>query len=123
MQSPLRSQGSGWVGVAGAAGMLVSVLMLSGCPGTLDPALFQTGSGGSNGTGGSSSTGGSTGTGGSSSSCTGNNDPATIIASQCAVSGCHDTASANTFGAGLDMTVNSTIASRLVNVKSTGNTS
>ena len=29
MQSPLRSQGLGWVGVAGAAGMLVSVLMPS----------------------------------------------------------------------------------------------
>jgi hypothetical protein len=123
MQSPIRSQISGWVGFAGGASLFVSVLMLSGCPGTLDPSLFQTGSGGSNGTGGSNSTGGSTGTGGSSSNCIGANDPAMIITSQCAVSGCHDTGSANTFGAGLDLTVNATIASRLVGVTSAGNTS
>ena len=130
MQSPLRSQVSGWVGVAGAAGMLVSVLMLAGCPGTLDPTLFPAGAGGSTGTGGngtgtggSSSTGGSTGTGGTSSNCTGNNDGATVVMSQCAISGCHDATSANMFGAGLDLTVNSTIASRLVGVQSSGNAS
>ena len=109
MQSPLRSQGSGWVGVAGAAGMLVSVLLLSGCPGTLDPSQFTT-----NGTGGSG-TGGSTGTGGSSGNCTGGNDGVNIIASNCATSGCHDSAGAK-FSASLDLTVNSTIGSRLVGV-------
>ena len=38
----------GWA--RGAAGALVSVLMLSGCPGTLDPTLFPTsGAGGNHG--------------------------------------------------------------------------
>ena len=93
MQSLLRSQVSGWVGFAGAAGALVSVLMLSGCPGTLDPTLFPTASGSTgrerSGTGGGNPTGGSTGTGGTSSNCTGGNDGATIVMSQCAISGCH----------------------------------
>ena len=118
MQSPLRSQGSGWVGVAGAAGMLVSVLILSGCPGTLDPTQFPvtSGAGGSgSGTGGSNSTGGSTGTGGSSGTCTGNNDGAAIVAANCATSGCHDSSSAK-FSGNLDLTINSTIGSRLVGV-------
>lgn len=127
MQSEIRSQVRGWVGFAGAAGALVSVLVLSGCPGTLDPALFQTGTGGSNGTGGSgtggsNSTGGTTGTGGSSSNCTGSLDGATLVTSQCATSGCHDATSASSSGAGLDLTVNSSIASRLVGVASSGNT-
>jgi len=116
MQSPLRSQVSGRVGFAGAAGALISILMLSGCPGTLDPALFQTGTGGSgSGTGGSSSTGGSTGTGGSSANCTGSNDGPTLVTNQCAYAGCHDTADAQ-FSANLDLTVDSTISSRLVGV-------
>jgi hypothetical protein len=112
MQSTLRSHVPGWVGFAGAAGALVSVLLLSGCPGTLDPALFQTGTGG---TGGSNSTGGTTGTGGSSSNCTGSLDGAALVASQCAYAGCHDSSSAQ-FSADLDLTVDSTISSRLVGV-------
>jgi hypothetical protein len=90
--------------------------MLSGCPGTLDPSQFQTvsGSGGTTGTGGS-------GTGGTANNdCTGGNDGATIVSTICAASGCHDTADANTFGAGLDLTVNSSIGSRLVGVQSPG---
>jgi len=129
MQSQIRGHVRGWVGFAGAVGALVSVLMLAGCPGTLDPTLFPTGSGATNGTGGSgsgtggsNSTGGATGTGGSSSSCTGSNDGATLVMGQCATSGCHDATSANTLGAGLDLTVNSSIARRLVNVQSSGNT-
>jgi hypothetical protein len=123
MQSPLRSQGSGWVGVAGAAGMLVSVLMLSGCPGTLDPTQFNTnGTGGSgSGTGGSNSTGGSNGTGGSSANCTGANDPTTIIMMNCATASCHIPGPLNAGASGgLDLTVDANIRSRLVDVTSTG---
>jgi len=125
MQSPLRSQVSGWIGIGGAASALVTILMLSGCPGTLDPALFPTsGAGGSNATGGSNPTGGSTGTGGTApGNCTGGNDGATLVMGQCAISGCHDTTSANTAGAGLDLTVNSSIASRLIGVVSSGDSS
>jgi hypothetical protein len=90
--------------------------MLSGCPGTLDLTRFEnSGTGGNTGTGGSNPTGGATGTGGTASNCTGNNDGATIIAMNCAVSGCHDTAGAP-FSASLDLTVNATIGSRLVGV-------
>jgi hypothetical protein len=126
MQSPLRSQVSGWVGVAGAAGMLVSVLMLSGCPGTLDPTQFNTnGTGGSgSGTGGSNPTGGSTGTGGSSGNCTGNNDPVAIIMTNCATASCHIPGPLNDGqSGGLDLTVDANIGSRLVDVMSTGTTS
>ena len=99
MQSLLRRQVPGWVGLVGAAGMLVSVLMLSGCPGTLDPAVLA----------------GSTGTGGSSSNCTGDNAGATIVTKNCAISGCHDSSGA-VFAGDLDLTVDSTIGSRLVGV-------
>ena len=128
MQSVFRSNVSGWVGLAGAAGALVSILTLSGCPGTLDPTLFTTGTGGSSsggsgsGTGGSNATGGSTGTGGAAANCTGSNDGATLVTNQCAYSGCHDTADAANFAAGLDLTINATIASRLVDVVSPGDT-
>jgi hypothetical protein len=108
----------GRVGFAGAAGALMSVLMLSGCPGTLDPSQFQSGSGGTTGTGGSSS-----GTGGAAAgNCTGSLDGPTLVMTQCAISGCHDATDANTLGAGLDLTVDSTIASRLVDVVSPGDT-
>jgi len=118
MQSLLRSHVPVWVGFAGTAGALVSVLMLSGCPGTLDPSQFQSGSGGSMGTGGSSS-----GTGGAAANnCTGDLDGATLVMTQCAISGCHDATDANTLGAGLDLTVDSMIGSRLVGVMSPGDT-
>jgi hypothetical protein len=119
MQSLLRRHVPVGVGFAGAAGALVSVLMLSGCPGTLDPSQFQSGSGGTTGTGGSSS-----GTGGATSNnCTGGNDGASVVTGNCAISGCHDTSDANTLGAGLDLTVDATIATRLVGVVSPGDTS
>jgi hypothetical protein len=38
----------------------------------------------------------------------------------CAISGCHSTSSASLLGAGLDLTVNSSIGSRLVGVMSAG---
>jgi hypothetical protein len=124
MKSLLRGHVPGWVGFAGAAGALVSVLMLSGCPGTLDPALFNTsGTGGSTGggTGGSGPTGGTTGTGGTAVSCTGGNNGASIVASLCAASGCHIPGVTNDgVSGGLDLTVDANIGSRLVGVMSTG---
>ena len=115
MTSPGRSDVLRGGGFAGAAGGLLSVLMLAGCPGTLDLAEFQSGSGGSNATGGSGQSGGSTGTGGASADCTGGNDGATIVTNSCAIGGCHDPSGAQ-FSASLDLTVNSTIGSRLVGV-------
>ena len=47
MQRHLQRLVPGWVGVAGVVGTLLSVSMLSGCPGTLDPALAAMASGGS----------------------------------------------------------------------------
>ena len=129
MQSLLRSQVSGWVGFAGAAGALVTVLTLSGCPGTLDPSMFNTGTGGGtatggsgSGTGGSNPTGGTTGTGGmASSNCTGGNDGATIVTQNCATTFCHIPGSGNDGTAGgLDLTVDANIGSRLVGVTSVG---
>jgi hypothetical protein len=142
MQLNLQRLVPGWVGVAGAVGAFLAVSALSGCPGNLDPVLAGmalggssgsgsggngSGSGGSNNSGGStgsggSSSGGSTGTGGGTVSCTGNLDPTTLIMTQCASSGCHDSTYADQYGAGLDLTVNSTIKSRLVGVTSPGNT-
>src|ERR1700733_6745673 len=113
MQSPLRSQGSGWVGLAGAAGALVSVLILSsGCPGTLDPSLFPgSGAGGTTGAGGSGNP-----TGGSNCpppaadpNCAGNNSGATVVTTSCATIGCHTPSSAK-FAGSLDLTINSGIA-------------
>ena len=91
MQSPLRSQVSGWVGVAGAAGMLVSVLMLSGCPArwirlNSDDVRERERAAGRRA---ATRPGGSTGTGGSSGNCTGNNDGADIIMTNCATTSCH----------------------------------
>src|SRR6185312_9014698 len=110
MQSPLRSRVSGWVGVAGAAGMLVSVLILSGCPGTLDPTQFNISGTGGNGTGGGTPTGGSTGTGGSSGNCTGGNDGVNIIMTNCATASCHIPGPLNDgLSGGLDLTVDANI--------------
>lgn len=108
-----------------AVGGLIAASTLSGCPGTLDPELLKmaTGAGGSNGNGGDNPAGGSGGTGGtggSISACTGGNDGATIVTGTCAVTGCHDSTSAS-FSGGLDLTVNSTISSRLVGVTAGGN--
>jgi hypothetical protein len=122
MQRAVHRYVPGWFGFAGAVGAVVSVLALTGCPGTLDPELAKmaTGAGNSTGTGGGGTGGGGTGGGGSSgtggtvaSNCTGGNDGAMMVASICATSGCHDTSDAP-FSGGLDLTVNSSIGSRLV---------
>jgi len=146
MQPCIQRHITTWMWVVGAIGTFVTGA-LSGCSGTemggtsgRDGSSASGGSngsggnssGGSNGTGGSSSggsngnggsvSGGASGTGGISANCTGGNDGATIIRTQCAVGNCHDTADANVFGAGLDLTINSGIANRLVDVVSPGDT-
>src|SRR3954465_1567575 len=118
MQSPLRSHGSGWAGVAGAAGLLVSVLTPAGSPGTLDPNQFSM----TSGTGGSGSgTGGSTGTGGSSGTCTGDNAGPAIVTTNCATTFCHIPGTKNAgVSGGLDLTVDANIGARLVGVMTVG---
>jgi hypothetical protein len=133
MQPLLKSHVRGLVGFAGAAGALVSVVMLSGCPGTIDTKIDATGGStgtgggatGGSGTGGASATGGTTGTGGTAASnCTGGNDGATIVTNNCATTFCHIPGSANDGACGgLDLTVDANIGSRLVNVTSTGTAS
>jgi hypothetical protein len=96
--------------VRGAGAALVIIASL-GCAGSLDPKEFPaTGSGGGAGGGGSTAT------------CAGDLDGATIVMKSCAVVGCHDAADANLSGAGLDLTVDATIGSRLVGVTSPGDT-
>jgi hypothetical protein len=66
---------------------------------------------------------GGTGTGGTGGpNCTGTMDGATLVTAKCATLGCHDTADANLSAAGLDLTINSMIGTRLVGVVSPGNT-
>jgi len=104
--------------LAGVAGLLLATGTLSGCPGSLDPSLLQ----GTTGTGGGNGTGGGTGTGGTTMvDCSGSNDGATIITQQC-TNVCHSTSmgTAALIGAGLDLTIDSNIASKLVGVKSPG---
>ena len=99
-----------WLGLLGVVATSLGAL---GCPGTLDPALVNN----SSGTAGAS---GTMGTGGSAGGCTGASAGDAVITSKCAVSGCHTTADAPVFGAGLDLTVDATIGSRLVGVTSPG---
>lgn len=75
----------------------------AGCPGTLDPSLAET------------ATGGTGDAGAASAGCA--DGGAQIVASSCATIGCHD---ATSMIAGLNLTPNSTIGSRLVGVASTG---
>lgn len=97
-------------GLLGLLDLAVASLGLTGCPGSLDPSLIALGgSGGGGGTGGCDVTAIFTST--SRSAPTG-----------CATSGCHDSASAALSGAGLDLTLNDTIGSRLVGVASPGDT-
>jgi hypothetical protein len=121
MQSSIRSDLSGWVGLVGAAGALVSVLVLAGCSGTVDPAVVKSGTGGNTGTGGSSPTGGATGSGVTALNCTGDNDGVSVIMVNCATTFCHIPGAANDGTAGgLDLTVDANIGSRLVGVTSVG---
>jgi len=111
------------LGFAGAVGALILVPTLSGCPGTLDPEVAKMASNGGSGggaTGGSTATGGATGTGGTSPlNCTGMNDGATIISQSCAQTYCHDASGATSCG-GLDLTLDSGLAARLVGVRAAG---
>jgi hypothetical protein len=102
----LDRRASGWLGLLG---VVATSLGAMGCPGTLDPALLGSGTG----TGGTSGGGGTGGT-----TC----DVTTIFTQSttgCASSGCHDSTTAI---AGLDLTLNAGIGSRLVGVVSSGNT-
>lgn len=109
---PLR-----WGALAGAAGALLALTALSGCPGDIDPSIKMPSGSGTGGSG-SSGTGGTSGGG----DCTGGNSGDQIVAGTCATSGCHggSASTINLIGAGLDLTVNSTIGSRLVGVTSPG---
>jgi hypothetical protein len=113
-----RRRLSRWSALLGAAGSLALLATLSACPGSLDPSLLE-GEGGSPGSGGTGGGTGGTG-GGTSDNCTGGNDGATLITNNCATGSCHDTADANKTGAGLDLTIDSTIANRLVGIDSPG---
>jgi len=68
------------------------------------------------GLGDGSGTGGNAGN----ADCSGNNAGDQIVASTCAIAGCHNTSSAGLLGAGLDLTINATVGSRLIGVKSAG---
>jgi hypothetical protein len=124
-QSPIRGHVAEGVGFAGAAGALVTLFMLSGCPGTLDPNQFPTngtgGNTGSGGTGGSGPTGGAPGTGGTALDCTGGNEGTAILTNSCATLNCHIPGAGNDgVTGGLDLTPDANIASRLVGVMSVG---
>jgi hypothetical protein len=85
---------------------------LAGCP------AEATGAGGAaTGTGGGDAAGGAVG----SNPCTGSNDGATLIMTNCANLYCHSPAGDGTCG-GLDLTVDAAIGSRLVGVLSSGTT-
>ena len=91
----------------GAALVIIASL---GCAGSLDPKEFPaTGSSGGAG-------------GGSAAICPGDLDGATIVMTSCAAVACHDAADANLSGAGLDLTIDPTITSRLVGATSPGDT-
>jgi hypothetical protein len=101
-------------GPLGLLGVIATSLGLMGCPGSLDSSLLD------NGTGAGGTSGGS-GTGGTASlNCTGTNDGATLITANCAISGCHVPGGVQ--GAGLDLTIDAAIGSRLVGVLSMGDT-
>jgi hypothetical protein len=103
-------------GPLGLLGVIATSLGLMGCPGSLDSSLLNNGTG----------AGGTSGGGGGASGGTGTCDVTAIFTQPvgygCATSGCHDTASAPLSAAGLDLTLNATIGSRLVGVASPGNT-
>jgi len=97
----------GWFGLLG---VLATSLGAMGCPGNLDPSLI-----GGSGSGGTSGGGGTSG-----SNCTGALDGATLVTTNCAVSGCHVPGGLQS--AGLDLTVDATIGTRLVGILSAGDT-
>ncbi len=108
-----------WSLLVVAAGWCLAAGALSGCPGSLDPSIMeppQTGSGGTTGGG----SGGSTGSGGSMNvDCSGSNAGDQIIMSTCAAV-CHNAGADAVVGGSLDLTVDSSIKSRLVGMMSAG---
>jgi hypothetical protein len=99
-------------GLFGLLGVIATSLGLMGCPGSLDSSLLDNGSG-------TAGTSGGSGTGGTASvNCTGTNDGATLITTNCAISGCHIPGGVQSEG--LDLTIDATIGSRLVGVLSPG---
>jgi hypothetical protein len=107
MPRSLDRRAPGWLGLLG---VLATSLGAMGCPGTLDPSLLGSGTGGSSGTGGAGGTG---------VNCAGDLDGATIVMTTC-MPACH--LSGGFLSAGLDLTVDATIGLRLVGVNSPGNT-
>jgi len=102
-----------WGAIAGAAGALLAVVALTGCPGDIDPSIKMPTQGGTGGSG--------SGTGGSSADCSGANAGDQIITSTCAIGGCHNAGTNPLLNGGLNLTVDSGIAARLVGVVSGGN--
>ena len=114
MPRTIRRRPLRWSAIAGAAGALLAAFGLTGCPGNLDPSFHMP----SGGTGTGGTTGG--GTGGTVADCSGSNAGDQLLPNFCAKSGCHDTSSSALLGAGLDLTPNSGLASRLVGVVTQG---
>jgi len=102
-----------WGAIAGAAGALLAVVALAGCPGDIDPSIKMPSQGGTGGSG--------SGTGGSSADCSGANAGDQIITSTCAIGGCHNASTSPSLNGGLNLTVDSGIATRLVGVMSGAN--
>jgi|SRR5450432_339288 hypothetical protein len=115
MPRSLHRRAPGWLGLLG---VLATSLGAMGCPGTLDPSLL-TGGGGTTGGPGTAGTNGGAGTGGTGVNCAGDLDGATIVMTTC-TPGCHDSAG-GILSAGLNLTVDAAIGSRLVGVNSPGN--
>lgn len=94
----------------------VMVQLLAGCAGSLDPAAFEDGGGGSSpamGSSASGSTAGASSSASSSSAGCASSVPTTIFVPTCGASGCHNAASKQE---GLDLT-SPGLASRLVDVR------
>ena len=107
MTNQRRHHTRAFAGMAGALLLAITVLC-SACGSSSDQL---TGTGGTNGSGG---------TGGSNANCTGGNSGDQLVATTCAISGCHSSNTSVALSAGLNLTVDSGIGSRLVGVKTTG---
>jgi hypothetical protein len=99
------------LGPLGLFDVILTSVGLMGCPGSLDPSIMR-GAGGTSGGGG---TGGTV-------TCDVTSIFTQPVGYGCATTGCHDTADAPLAAAGLDLTLNATIGSRLVGVASPGDT-
>jgi hypothetical protein len=116
MLRSFHRHGPAWFGLVGAVGALVTVSTLSGCPGSLDPALLAGNGGGSGGGGTSGGAGGASAMGGSGGTAACAN-PDMAVTTNCASATCHDS---TTKEAGLDLTPGAGVAARLVGITSSG---